>query len=110
MMGEAARNNSDIVKPLEDMVNSYTKEEFAKQIKALLNRPDASLVLSHITVPTLLLSATEDKWSPILQHAQMQERLRNSILVEIKDAGHFVPVEKPNEVANAIRTWLANNI
>lgn len=110
MMGETALNNNSLVQTLENMVNSYSKEEFSKQIQALLNRPNASSLLANIKIPTLLLSASEDKWSPIEQHAQMQKQLKDSILVEIKDAGHFVPVEKPLEVVRAITTWIKNKV
>lgn len=95
MLGKSAQMDKALVKRLENMVNRYSTNDYLKQIEALLNRPDASTVLAKITVPALLLSAEEDKWSPISQHEDMHQFINNSTLVEIKDAGHFVPIEKP---------------
>lgn len=110
MVGKTAFEDKRLMNTLEEMVNKYSIENFSKQINALLNRPDARTILPKISVPTLLLSASEDNWSPISQHAQMQEFLKDSTLVEIQDAGHFVPIEKAKEVANEIASWLENKI
>lgn len=106
MMGKASLENSMLMGRLEQMVNSYSVEEFSNQIHALLNRPDAQCILSLINVPTLLLSGTEDKWSPISQHEEMQEFIKDSTLVIIENASHMAPVEQPKLVANVIKDWL----
>lgn len=110
MLGQRSLKNEELVNILETMVNKYSIENFQKQINALLNRPDAKEVLFKVLVPTLLLSASEDNWSPISQHEEMQKFLKDSELIEIKDTGHFVPVEKVKEVATVIATWLKNKI
>lgn len=115
MMGKSAQSNEKLVAELTAMVNTYSVDDYIKQLVALLNRPDATPLLAKISVPTLLLSADEDKWSPISQHEKMHRVLADNKtaskftnkLVEIKDAGHFVPSEKPHEVANEIKQWLA---
>lgn len=106
MMSKKALINYKLMEELEKMVKSYTVEDFEKQINALLNRPDAHQLLPYIYVPTLLLSASEDKWSPISQHKNMQIYLKNSDLYCIEDAGHMVICEKPNEIATIIKKWL----
>lgn len=108
MMAKDSLKNELLMKKLEQMVNSYSVEDFYNQISALLNRPNAQKVLPKIEVPTLLLSGTQDTWSPIYQHKQMQKILKYSTLVEIENAGHMAPVEKPFEVANAILKWIQN--
>jgi pimeloyl-ACP methyl ester carboxylesterase len=106
MMENESLKKSALMKRLYKMVNSYSVEEFSKQIHALLNRPNAEIILPIINVPTLLLSATQDKWSPISQHEQMQEYLNHSKLVVIENASHMAPVEQPIAVANEIKNWL----
>ena len=59
--------------------------------------------LPTITVPTLLLSGTNDTWSSISQHADMQRQVPHSTLVEIAGAGHMAPIERPDAVARALR-------
>ena len=54
---------------------------------AMLNRPDALSVLSTIAVPTLLLSGSEDPWSPMSQHQTMRRRIPHATLFEIHGTG-----------------------
>lgn len=108
MMSKSSLENTLLMEKLEKMSNSYSVYEFFKQIHALINRPDAKNVLPLIDIPTLLLSATEDKWSPISQHEQMQEYIKNSTLAIIENASHMAPVEQPKLVCKAIIDWLEN--
>ncbi len=110
MMGNQGLSNKELMSKLESMVRTYNKEEFSKQINALLNRPDAREVLPNVEVPVLLLSATEDKWSPISQHEKMQEYLNESDLVVIENASHMAPCEQPKLVAKAISSWYQKNL
>jgi pimeloyl-ACP methyl ester carboxylesterase len=56
---------------------------------------------------TLLLSGSEDTWSPISQHETMRRRIPHATLFEIHGAGHMAPIERPDAVALALRKWLA---
>lgn len=107
MMSHQSLKNNVLIEKLERMVSAYSFDDFSKQINALLNRPNAEAVLSSVTVPTLLLSGTEDSWSPVSQHEAMQKKVERSELVVINDVGHMAPVEAPVEVAAAMRHWLS---
>ena len=108
MMGAPADRVAQVMPTLTAMVQRFTPESFAGQINALLQRPDARPVLPSITVPTLLLSGTNDTWSSLSQHAEMQRAVPASTLVEIAGAGHMSPIERPDAVARALRGWLAS--
>jgi pimeloyl-ACP methyl ester carboxylesterase len=107
MMGAPPDRVAQVMPALKAMVQRSTVESFAGQINALLQRPDARLVLRSITVPTLLLSGTNDTWSSLSQHADMQRSVSRSTLVEIAGAGHMSPIERPDAVARALKGWLA---
>ena len=107
MMGTSPDRVAQIMPALKAMVQRSTVESFAGQINALLQRPDARPVLPSITVPTLLLSGTNDTWSSLSQHADMQRSVSRSTLVEIAGAGHMSPIERPDAVARALKSWLA---
>jgi pimeloyl-ACP methyl ester carboxylesterase len=107
MMGAPPDRVAQVMPALKAMVQRFTAESFAGQINALLQRPDARPVLPSITVPTLLLSGTNDTWSSLSQHADMQRIVSRSTLVEIAGAGHMSPVERPDAVARALKGWLA---
>src|SRR5580700_7131708 len=106
MMGASPDRVAQVMPALKAMVQRSTVESFVGQIKALLQRPDARPVLPSISVPTLLLSGTNDTWSSLSQHADMQREVPHATLVEIAGAGHMAPIERPDSVARAMRAWL----
>jgi pimeloyl-ACP methyl ester carboxylesterase len=63
-------------------------------------------MLPTISVPTLLLSGSEDAWSPVSQQESIRRRIPHATLFEIHGAGHMAPVERPDSVALALREWL----
>ena len=95
-----------VVERLTAMVQRFTAEGFAGQVQALLDRPDPRRLLPKIRVPTLLLSATGDRWSPVVQHESMQELIPGSTLAILDQAGHFAPIESPAGVAGHLLEWL----
>lgn len=106
MMSPKGLENRSLMAALAQMVMGYSVEDFEKQIQALINRPDAEGQLANISVPTLLLSGTQDTWSPVTQHQVIQQKITGSELVVIDDAGHMAPVEQPENVAAALHSWL----
>ena len=108
MMDCNAATPAALMERLTTMVERSTPDSFAKQIAALLNRPDPLPVLAHIHVPTLLMSATGDQWSPPAQHEDIRKHVPHAELVVIPHAGHMAPVEQPAAVATAMRSWLLN--
>jgi pimeloyl-ACP methyl ester carboxylesterase len=109
MMAAGAARSVELMPRLMAMVERSTPDSYAGQIHAMLNRPDALSVLSSIAVPTLLLSGSEDTWSPISQHETMRRRIPHATLFEIHGAGHMAPVERPDAVALALREWLVSS-
>jgi pimeloyl-ACP methyl ester carboxylesterase len=106
MMAGGARS-AELMPRLAAMIERSTPDVYAGQINAMLNRPDALPVLPEIEVPTLLLSGSEDTWSPVSQHETMRRRIPHATLFEIHGAGHMAPFERPDAVAVALREWLA---
>jgi pimeloyl-ACP methyl ester carboxylesterase len=106
-MMAAGPRTAEIMPRLAAMVERSTIDSYAGQINALLNRPEASSVLPTIAVPTLLLSGSEDTWSPVSQHETMRRKIPHATLFEIHGAGHMTPFERPDAVAVALREWLA---
>jgi pimeloyl-ACP methyl ester carboxylesterase len=107
MMAAGTSRAAELMPRLRAMVERSTADSYAGQINALLNRPDALPVLPTIAVPTLLLSGSEDTWSPISQHETMRRRIPHATLFEIHGAGHMAPIERPEAVAVALREWLS---
>jgi pimeloyl-ACP methyl ester carboxylesterase len=107
MLAGGSGRASHLMARLKAMIERSTPQSYAGQINALLNRPDALPVLRKIAVPTLLLSGSEDTWSPVSQHETMRRRIPHATLFEVLGAGHMSPIERPDAVAVALREWLA---
>lgn len=107
MMASDSKSRADLIDRLTAMVERQTIDSFAAQIHALLTRPNPRAVLADIRVPVVLVSGTEDAWSPPKQHEEMHRLCAVSELTVIECAGHMSPIEKPAEVTAVLRSWLA---
>ena len=106
MMGPARPADDALMRRLTAMVERSTAEQFAAQIHALLHRPAAATVLAQVRVPLLLLSADQDRWSPVEQHEAMRRLCPAAELRIVRDAGHMAPAEQPAAVADALQVWI----
>jgi pimeloyl-ACP methyl ester carboxylesterase len=62
--------------------------------------------LHEIKVPTLLIAASHDRLTPKSTMVEMQERMPNSKLITIENAGHSAPLSNTLEVNEAIIAFL----
>jgi pimeloyl-ACP methyl ester carboxylesterase len=106
LMGSDTVRTAELMPRLTAMVERWTADAYAEQISAMLHRPDALSVLPTIAVPTLLLSGSDDAWSPVSQQETMRRRIPHATLFEIHGAGHMAPIERPEPVTVALREWL----
>jgi pimeloyl-ACP methyl ester carboxylesterase len=106
MLGSDAARAAELMPQLRAMIQRFTAVDYAGQVNAMLNRPEVLSVLSSIAVPTLLLSGSDDSWSPISQQQSIRRRIPHATLFEIHGAGHMAPVERPDSVTIALREWL----
>lgn len=99
-------NDRTLMEPLKAMVMRATPEQHQRQIRALLNRPEARAYLPRIACPTLVMVGRQDRWSPLAQHEEIAALIPNAELVVIEDSGHMSPVEQPEQVSGTLLRWL----
>ncbi len=102
---DAARDPA-LMRTLTDMVCRATPAIFAGQINALLTRPDFEAHMPDIRCPTLVGVGREDAWSPVSQHEPIAAAIPGAQLVVFENCGHMAPMEAPEVVTRALRTWL----
>ncbi|TFG24998.1 MAG: alpha/beta hydrolase [Promethearchaeota archaeon] len=66
--------------------------------------------VASINVPCLIVCGNEDKLTPVKYSQYFKDKIKDSKLVVIKDAGHMVMLEKPNELNKAIEEFIENNL
>jgi pimeloyl-ACP methyl ester carboxylesterase len=106
MVHEARTRDESLMAPLTAMVARATPEQHRRQIRALLDRPDARPYLPTISCPTLVMVGRQDRWSPLAQHQEIAAAIPNSELVVIEDSGHMAPLEQPEQVSRELLRWL----
>lgn len=97
--------DATLMGPLTAMVCRMTPELHDRQIQALLDRPDAAATIGAYRGPVVLIVGRQDAWSPVAQHEEIAALLPQAKLVVIEEAGHFAPIERPREVAEALAAW-----
>jgi pimeloyl-ACP methyl ester carboxylesterase len=106
MVHPAHLADSALIERVLAMIEQHTPEGHSAQIRALLERPDASDVLPQIRCPTLIACGREDVWSPLARHQTLAALIPNSQLVVIEHCGHMSTMEQPAAVTAAFRDWL----
>ena len=76
---------------------------------AMAGRTDTTDSLSKINIPTLIICGSEDKLSPPNVMKPMAEKIPNSEIVLIDNAGHMTPIENPEVVNAAVKDFLTQN-
>ncbi|NML35108.1 alpha/beta fold hydrolase [Paraburkholderia antibiotica] len=99
------RLDDKVYQAILDMIERSTADKFAAQIRALLDRPDATELLDEINCPTTLVCGRDDRWSPLARHEEMHARIRGSQLRVIEHSGHMCTMERPEEVTTVLLEW-----
>ncbi|HCL63334.1 MAG TPA: hypothetical protein DIC56_00495 [Rhizobium sp.] len=107
MLDPSRTDDTELLERLKAMVLHAGPAMHERQTRALLDRPDAGAYMADISCPILLVAARQDGWSPIAQHREIAEAAPDTELVVIENAGHFAPVERAEDVADAICDWLS---
>jgi len=90
------------------MICRKSEDIFKRQIKALIERPDASNVLSHIQIPTLVMAGAFDGWATPAQHQEIADLIPSKPDVAVTGpSGHMMMMEEPQLVAHHFNQWLA---
>lgn len=84
------------------LVAPHLKETFKKTV-----RQDVQADAKQITLPTLLVYAADDKAVPLAYGQRFNDLISGSKLCVIADAGHFVHIDQPAEVIQAVEEFLA---
>jgi pimeloyl-ACP methyl ester carboxylesterase len=95
-----------LIEGITDMLLRADADIFAAQQKALLSRPDRLDLLASISCPILAVTGSEDNWAPPAQHQEMVDRAPHARLEVVEGAGHMLPVEVPEKLAEILTGFI----
>ncbi|MEM2142675.1 MAG: alpha/beta hydrolase [Candidatus Thorarchaeota archaeon] len=81
--------------------SSVVKRDFE-----VCNRFDIMDRVQEIVVPTLIVVGDKDVMTPVKYSTFLRDRIRDSKLAVISDAGHMVMLERHREFNSAVAGWL----
>lgn len=93
---------------VEALIQANHGPGIAAALRCMAARPDSSLLLPTIDVPTLVLVGTEDTLTPPEEARAIQASVASSTLVEIPGAAHLANLEAPEPFNAALRTLLTS--
>jgi len=105
----APDNRPALMGPLTAMCLEQGLPAFEAQIEALLSRPALETLLPTLTMPVLSCTGAMDAWSPPEQAAAIAEAIPGAALEIVVDAGHFLPIERPQAFNQIIARWLSQS-
>jgi pimeloyl-ACP methyl ester carboxylesterase len=98
-------------RPLMDaiklMAKNVGKDAFVRQQRAIMSRAESRPLLATIRCPTLVLCGRQDQLTPLDRHEEMAAGIKGARLEVLEECGHMSTMEKPDQVNQALRRWLA---
>ena len=85
----------NVIAAVKEMIISTPKQSLSNTLHALAERKETCTQLQEINIPVLIMVGTEDKITPIAAAQQMHEKIANSKLEIIQEAGHLSNLENP---------------
>jgi len=98
-------NRPDIVGAARDMAKQMSPSDIAQVQRGMADRADSAATLAAIDVPTLVI-AGEDDSVPLCELELMHQRIAGSQYRVMSKAGHYAAMERPDEFARLLRTFL----
>lgn len=92
---------------LQQMVLDAGAELHERQIRALVNRPDARPLLKQLSLPTLFIAGELDRWSTPEQHHKMAELVQSAEVHQLNGVGHFLQAEAPEAFSQLLLDWMS---
>jgi pimeloyl-ACP methyl ester carboxylesterase len=108
-LAAANRDNEALRTLTMAMAMELGPDVFVRQSEALRTRADLTPVLPTLKMPMLLGCGAEDRLCPPEWHARWRAMIGPRAQVRVfADAGHLLPLEQPDALADVLIGWLAS--
>jgi pimeloyl-ACP methyl ester carboxylesterase len=107
----ANRRNADLLATVMQMARAVGPQAFVAQSEALRLRGDLRPTLPHLAMPVILACGSEDRLCPPQWHRTWASMIgANARFDEIAGAGHLLPLEQPDALAQSLLGWLSEEV
>jgi pimeloyl-ACP methyl ester carboxylesterase len=91
---------------VREMAQATGAEAFVRQETAIIARADSRPDLPAIRCPTLVMVGDSDAITPPDCAAEIAAGIEGARLVTVEHCGHLPPIERPEQVTQALVEWL----
>ena len=91
-----------------DMVTANDRVGASRAVRGVVSRKSILDRVREIELPTLVITADQDRATSPQKANNIHQRIRGSRLVTIEDSGHMTVAEKPDEVNRALGDFYAS--
>ncbi len=103
---KTTRERPEIAKSVGSMLSRQPVVGTIPALLAMRDRPDAMPALAQISVPTLIITGSEDILLPPQEAELMRDGLRGAKLVVIPGAAHLSNIDQPDAFNQAVNDFL----
>jgi 3-oxoadipate enol-lactonase len=95
-----------LVEQVREMMTQAPVAGVVGALRAMKERPDSTLLLPTIDVPTLVVVGQEDEMTPPAIAKAMTDAIPSAAMTVIAGAGHLSPLESPTAVSRVLAEFL----
>jgi pimeloyl-ACP methyl ester carboxylesterase len=95
-----------LVRFVRDMMAGTSTDGLVGALLGMRDRPDSTPLLAELRCPVLILHGAEDQIIPPSEAEAMHERIANSRLQILPEAGHLLNLEQPLAFNAEVRTFV----
>ncbi len=107
LLGDSTRSGRPaVVEEVRRIASAQPAAGVAAALQAMRDRPDSTLLLGQIRVPTLVVVGSEDGVTPPPVAEAMTQHLPDARLAIIQGAGHLANLEQPEAFTAAVESFL----
>ena len=99
-------NDEELIGIIRGMATNTGVDAYVRQLLAIISRPDSRSDMPSWQTNSIVLCGRQDALTTLAMHEEMAELLPGAELVVIEGCGHMSTLERPDEVAAAMRRWL----
>lgn len=102
LLAPANQSDTEVARALRTMIERQPVEGMAGALVAMRDRPDATGLLTTVSVPAAVIVGEADAITPVSVAEEMTRRLSDARLTVVPEAGHMAPMEAPEAVNAAL--------
>ena len=99
-------SNSNSESYIRRLIKQQSAIAIRSAIQRMMHRPDSTLLLAQVSVPTLVITGAEDEMIPVEESRKMAAAIPGAKLVIIPGAGHLANLEQPEAFNAALNEFL----